>query len=77
MTSGKEMSELRKKEPKTLLADLAKEKNQLAKDSIALQLGKFSKTHEVTARRRRIARVLTVLGEQVRSAPAPVKKGQV
>lgn len=60
------LEEMRSKEAKTLLTELEREKIALARDRIALKLGKLSKTHTVVARKKTIARLLTVLGEKVR-----------
>lgn len=58
---------MRRKDPKALLSELDREQIQLARDRIAVKLGKFSKIHELSDRKERIARMLTVLGEKVRA----------
>jgi ribosomal protein L29 len=67
MKRVKEMEELRRKDPRTILSELEREKKQHAKDRIAARLGKRSKVHEVAARRIRIARMMTVLSEKIAS----------
>jgi ribosomal protein L29 len=74
---AKELEELRAKEPRFLLSDLEKERLEMARQRIAVRLGKFSKVHEIKARQGRIARILTVLSEKLRPAlPSSERQGR-
>jgi len=77
MTTKTELAELRRKDAKALLSDLEREKLQLARDRIAVRLGKFSKIHELATRKSRVARILTVLSEKLREAPVAPEKDTV
>ena len=81
MKATAELNEFRHKDPKVLVTELERERLQLARDRIAVRLGKFSKIHELTTRKARVARMLTVLSEKLRTvpvatvqSPSPAKK---
>jgi ribosomal protein L29 len=68
MKARKELEELRRHDPKALLAELERERRQLSREMIAVKLGKQTKISELRARKRRVARILTVLAEKVKGA---------
>ena len=73
MKAKKELAELRAKEAKTLFSELVKEKDQLAHARIAVQLGKHSKVHQLAVRRKRIARMMSILSEKMSGASRETK----